>query len=258
VQNVAHKAVETIQHGVEVAEEVGLSVVDTALGVKDTAIEKTSEYIEVGKEKAGEYYEAGKEMAGEYLEAGKEKAVQLSNDYQLKEKAASFTEQATAKAVEIKHVAEEYLEAGKEKAAPYIEAGKEKAAPYIEAGKEKAAPYIEAGKDAVVQLVGQAGEKVGEVRKATEEAIDAGKGKARSTKKARVEPKKQVAPEVAELIEKVHGDEVDATGHVVIAPENVKEGPASDYEGGWKTVGKDGHHNGLPHVDASLSGTPSK
>lgn len=188
VQNAAHKAVETIQHGVEVVEEVGLSVVDTALGVKDSAIEKTSEYIEVGKEKAGEYFEAGKEKATqlshEYIEVGKEKAGEYVEAG--KEKAASLTEFATTKATEIKQVAEGYLEAGKEVAAPYIAAGKEATAPYIAAGIEKAAPYFEAGKGAVSQLAGQASGSASEVRKATEEAV-AGKGKTRAAKKARVE-----------------------------------------------------------------------
>lgn len=100
---------ETIQHGVEVAENVGLTVVDGVLGAKDTAVEKTSEVLEAGKEKAAALSEqaaaktAGiRQVAGEYFEAGKEKASQL-------------THVAAVKAEGAKETVGELLDAGKQK-----------------------------------------------------------------------------------------------------------------------------------------------
>jgi len=228
VQNVAHNVVETLQHGVEIAENVGHTVVDTTSEVVHNT-------VEAGKERAALITESLTETAGEILEAGKEKY-------------ALLTKQAVDKTEGVREVAGEYFEAGKEKAALLTKQAVEK----TEGVREVMGEYIEAGKHMLGTTVPAKAEEIkeaaeetmSEVKDTTTEAVTGQKRKAEAA----------VETEADKLIKKTHGDEVDVTGHIVIAPE-VREGKKSDYEGGWKTVGKDGHHSGGPHI---VTGTPAK
>jgi len=219
-QNVAHIAADTLHHTAEVAGNVGHTVVDAALGVKDAAIEKTGTIV--------------------HTTIGS-----------VKDKAATLTEQTVNKTSEIYQVASDLLEAGKERAAHFTE----QAVAQTEGVRQVAGDLLEAGKhklsDAVDYAKAGVQEKAGGMKRKADEVVDTSKGTASKAKTAVIEePKTRAADDVPELFEKTHGDEVDITGHVVIAPENVKEGPASEYEGGWEKVGKHGAH--------APTGTPAK
>jgi gas vesicle protein len=232
VQNVAHQAVETIQHGVEVAESVGLSVAESAIetgkSILPEVTHKAAEVFEAGKEKVAELTktaldktEGVREVAGEYIEAGKEKAAQLTHT------ALEKTEGIREVAGEVTHKAAEVLEAGKHALSGTLPATAE-------------------------ELKDAAGEVASDIKEKAEGLKEtASKGRKR---KAQQQP--HVESEAEKLIKKTHGDEVDITGHIVVAPENVKEGKPSDYEGDWQTVGKDGHHSGGPHIVPN--GTPAQ
>jgi len=206
VSTVAHKAVETIQHGVEVAESVGLTVVDAAMGAKDTVVEKTSEVVEVGKEKG-----------------------------------ALLSEQAAAKTAGLRQVAGEYFEAGKEKAAQFSESAKETAVHFSESAKETAGELYEAGKSKL--STGVTGVKRAAEEAALEEPLQ--EEAPLEDAEEHIRPKNTTSLDEAralgkELIRETHGG-IDTTGHVVVAPP-AKQAKESEYVGGWEKVGE-AHHS---------------
>lgn len=203
VQTAAHKAVETLQHGVEVAETVGLTVVDAALGAKDGVVEKTAEIVEAGKEKAALLSEQAaakttgiRHAAGEYIEAGKEKAAQL-------------THQVALKTEPVKEVIGEYIEAGKQKISSTIS----------KKSSEDLSPGLSSG----------------ELYTSTHPRVDdTGLPSHGRTKNI---PLSEAREHGKEFLAMTHGSEVDPTGHIAVAPPQ-KAGKESDYVGGWETVGQ--------------------